>query len=102
MAPVGKVPRVLWALGAQCSPTRTWMPNSRPRASATKAGSVFSGTTGTTAARFSAPAVRRLKKGDTLIVCGDFGFLWKGGKKEEALLKKIELRKPSKPLYQTN
>lgn len=40
-------------------------------------------------ARFSAPAVRRLKKGDTLIVCGDFGFLWKGGKKEEALLKKI-------------
>ena len=56
MAPVGKVPRVLWALGAQCSPTRTWMPNSRPRASATKAGSVFSGTTGTTAARFSAPA----------------------------------------------
>ena len=31
-------------------------PNSRPRASATKAGSVFSGTTGTTAARFSAPA----------------------------------------------
>ena len=53
MAPVGKVPRVLWALGAQWSPTRTWMPNSRPRASATKAGSVFSGTT---AARFSAPA----------------------------------------------
>ncbi len=40
-------------------------------------------------ARFSDPAVRRLKKGDTLIVCGDFGFLWKGGKKEEALLKKI-------------
>ncbi len=40
-------------------------------------------------ARFSAPAVRRLKKDDTLIVCGDFGFLWKGGKKEEALLKKI-------------
>ena len=40
-------------------------------------------------ARFSDPAFRRLKKGDTLIVCGDFGFLWKGGKKEEALLRKI-------------
>lgn len=40
-------------------------------------------------ARFSSPAMRRLKKGDTLIVCGDFGFLWKGDKKEEALLKKI-------------
>ena len=40
-------------------------------------------------ARFSDPTFRRLKKGDTLIVCGDFGFLWKGGKKEEALLRKI-------------
>lgn len=28
--------------------------------------------------RFGAPA-RRLKKGDTLIVCGDFGMLWEGG-----------------------
>ena len=37
-------------------------------------------------ARFSDPTFRRLKKGDTLIVCGDFGFLWKGEKKEEALL----------------
>lgn len=64
MAPVGKVPRVLWALGAQWSPTRTWMPNSRPRASATKAGSVFSGTTGTTEARFSAPADVAAATGD--------------------------------------
>ena len=40
-------------------------------------------------ARFSAPAMRRLKKGDTLIVCGDFGFLWRGDKKEESVLKKI-------------
>ena len=39
--------------------------------------------------RFTSPAARRLKKGDTLIVCGDFGFLWDGGKKERALLKKI-------------
>ena len=34
--------------------------------------------------RFSSPAMRRLRKGDTLIVCGDFGFIWNGDKKEEA------------------
>lgn len=49
-------------------------------------------------ARFSAPAVRRLRRGDTLIVCGDFGFLWKGGKKEEALLAKIG-KKPYAVLF---
>ena len=42
--------------------------------------------------RFSSPAMRRLRKGDTLIVCGDFGFIWNGDKKEEALLKKIGSR----------
>ena len=41
--------------------------------------------------RFSSPAMRRLRKGDTLIVCGDFGFIWNGDKKEEALLKKNRL-----------
>ena len=30
-----------------------------------------------------------LRKRDTLIVCGDFGFLWDGGEKEEKILKKI-------------
>lgn len=39
--------------------------------------------------RFQAQDVRKLKKGDTLLVCGDFGFLWEGGKEEEKLLKKI-------------
>ena len=39
--------------------------------------------------RFTSPAARRLKKGDCLIVCGDFGFLWDGGKREAATLKKI-------------
>ncbi len=39
--------------------------------------------------RFTSPAARRLKKGDTLIVCGDFGFIWDGGKREAAQLKKI-------------
>lgn len=39
--------------------------------------------------RFSDTAMRPLKKGDTLIVCGDFGFLWDGGKKEQRQLKKL-------------
>ncbi len=34
-------------------------------------------------------ACRRLKKGDTLLIAGDFGFVWKGGKAEEKVLKKI-------------
>ena len=42
--------------------------------------------------RFGAPA-RRLKKGDTLIVCGDFGMLWEGGEEEEKLLKKLGEKK---------
>jgi len=40
-------------------------------------------------ARFRAPALRRLKKGDTLLICGDFGFLWEGSKTELAALKKL-------------
>ena len=39
--------------------------------------------------RFRAPELRRLKKGDTLIICGDFGFLWDGGRQEEKDLRKI-------------
>ena len=27
-------------------------------------------------ARFEDSRIRKLKKGDTLIVCGDFGFIW--------------------------
>ena len=37
--------------------------------------------------------IRKLKKGDTLIVCGDFGFLWDGGAKEEKNLKKLGSKK---------
>lgn len=37
--------------------------------------------------RFKSKAMKRLKKGDTLIVCGDFGFVWDGSKKEEKALK---------------
>lgn len=39
--------------------------------------------------RFHASELRRLKKGDTLIICGDFGFLWDGGEQEEKNLRKI-------------
>jgi len=37
--------------------------------------------------RFS--KIKGIRKGDTLIVCGDFGFIWDGGKRENRLLKKI-------------
>lgn len=39
--------------------------------------------------RFSSPAMRRIKKGDTLIVCGDFGFIWDGGRRELKRLHQI-------------
>lgn len=42
--------------------------------------------------RFTSPAARRLKAGDTLIVCGDFGFLWDGSAREKRLLKKLGAR----------
>jgi hypothetical protein len=40
--------------------------------------------------RFRARGMRQLHRGDTLLVCGDFGFLWDGSKRERALLRKIE------------
>jgi hypothetical protein len=46
--------------------------------------------------RFDAPAFRRLKAEDTLIVCGDFGFLWDGGEEETRALEKLGRHK-----YQT-
>jgi len=39
-------------------------------------------------ARLSAPGIR-LRKQDSLIVCGDFGFIWDGSPKEERILKKL-------------
>lgn len=39
--------------------------------------------------RFKSKEMKKLKKGDTLIVCGDFGFLWNGSKKETSVLKKL-------------
>lgn len=39
--------------------------------------------------RFKDPKLRKLKKQDALIICGDFGFIWDGSKREKRLLKKI-------------
>lgn len=39
--------------------------------------------------RFGKKELRRLKRNDALIICGDFGFIWDGSKKEKKILKKI-------------
>ena len=39
---------------------------------------------------FEGPAYQKLKEGDTLIVCGDFGFLWEGTEEEKEALKSLE------------
>lgn len=44
--------------------------------------------------RLKTDAVKKLKKSDTLIVCGDFGFVWDGSEKEKKELKKIGKLKP--------
>lgn len=44
-------------------------------------------------ARLSDKALRRLKKGDTLLVCGDFGFVWDGSPAELKLRRKIGKQK---------
>lgn len=43
--------------------------------------------------RFRDKVFRKLKKDDYLIVCGDFGFLWDGSKKEQKQLRWIGKRK---------
>ncbi len=43
--------------------------------------------------RFSDKKLRKLKKGDSLIICGDFGLIWDGSKAERKLLKKLGKRK---------
>ncbi len=39
--------------------------------------------------RFKDPVLKKLGAGDTLIISGDFGFIWDGSKKEQAVLKKL-------------
>ena len=40
--------------------------------------------------RFKDYEYKKLKHGDTLLVCGDFGFIWEGTKKEEQILDRLE------------
>lgn len=42
--------------------------------------------------RISRSALKMLNEGDTLIICGDFGFLWDGGKRENKLLNSLAAR----------
>ena len=37
--------------------------------------------------------LRRLKSGDTLIICGDFGFIWDGSSRETKILEELGGRK---------
>ena len=37
--------------------------------------------------RLSKSALKELAPGDTLIVCGDFGFVWDNSKAEQKILK---------------
>lgn len=43
--------------------------------------------------RFKDKRLKKLKKKDFLIICGDFGFLWNGSKKEQKILKKLGKKK---------
>ena len=39
--------------------------------------------------RFSDKRLRKLRKGDSLIICGDLGLIWDGSDKEKKLLRKL-------------
>ena len=39
--------------------------------------------------RIGRAALKPLESGDTLIVCGDFGFIWNGSRREEKLLQRL-------------
>lgn len=43
--------------------------------------------------RFKENEIKKLKKTDTLIICGDFGFIWDGSEKEKKVLSWIGKRK---------
>ena len=43
--------------------------------------------------RFNNKKIKRIKKGDYLIICGDFGFIWDGSKAENKILKKLGKKK---------
>lgn len=43
--------------------------------------------------RFKSRKIRKIKKGDTLIICGDFGFIWSGDDQEKKIIKKLGKKK---------
>lgn len=43
--------------------------------------------------RFADSRIKKLKRGDYLIICGDFGFIWDNSAKERAFLKKLSKKK---------
>ena len=45
------------------------------------------------AERLSKNALSMMKNGDTLIICGDFGFVWDNTKKEQKMLRSLARRK---------
>ena len=48
--------------------------------------------------KFRSAGMKKLRRGDTLIICGDFGFVWNGGRAEKQLIRKIG-RLPYKVLF---
>ncbi len=45
--------------------------------------------------RFKDKRLNKLRKSDALIICGDFGMIWDGSRKEKALLKRLGRRRYS-------
>ena len=43
--------------------------------------------------RFKSPVLKKLRRGDALIITGDFGCIWDGSKKEKRTLKKLGKKK---------
>lgn len=43
--------------------------------------------------RFKDKRLRKLKKSDALIICGDFGLIWDGSRKEKRILKSLGRRR---------
>ena len=53
----------------------------------------FTGDTHGELSRFKTAAAKKLKKGDYLLICGDFGFIWNGSSEEEKNIKWLSKRK---------
>ncbi len=53
----------------------------------------FTGDTHGELAKFKTASAKKLKKGDTLIICGDFGFVWNESKEELNNIKWLSKRK---------